>query len=231
MKSDLLPRGAPLPSSHLYDLPFLLALTIYVFSKNPEFILKTTSTSDLFRAPVIVNFIQWPLTFRPTSFRIHLMQLQNMWGNGICAGRYHLAALSVYRIDTSVCPADRFSTFSHPKNTVAGSYADGNSHSPARLLSYRALLLPNVCMCEAACLSKINYHGLCVWRKKCVRRDRGPGLLKAAVGHINIHAPTRFSKEEQGVTGDAGEITARVQRWRGEKCVEERSTENNTGVK
>lgn len=57
------------------------------------------------------------------------MQTQNMRGNRICGGCYHLAALSVYRTDTSVCPADRFNTFSHPKYTVAGSYVTLNSHS------------------------------------------------------------------------------------------------------
>ena len=30
--------------------------------------------------------------------------------------------------------------------------------------------------------------------------------MKAAVPQINIQAPTRFSKEEQGVMGDAGKI-------------------------
>lgn len=40
-------------------------------------------------------------------------------------------------------------------------------------------------------------------RVMCVQ---GPGLLKAAVLRINIQAPTRFSKEEQGVMGDAGKI-------------------------
>ena len=40
----------------------------------------------------------------------------------------------------------------------------------------------------------------------CAHGVRGPGLLKAAVLQINIQAPTRFSKEEQGVMGDAGKI-------------------------
>lgn len=61
----------------------------------------------------------------------------------------------------------------------------------------------------------------------CVHSVQGPGLLKAAVSQINIQAPTRFSKEEQGVMGDAGKIIGRVQGWREEKRRREKSTENN----
>lgn len=61
----------------------------------------------------------------------------------------------------------------------------------------------------------------------CVRSVQEQGLLKAAVPQINIQAPTRFSKEEQGVMGDAGKIIGRVQRWREEKCGGEKSTEYN----
>ncbi len=110
------------PSGHLYDLSFLLPLPMLSMSMHiPKFIPKTISHIS-FTMSFTVYFVQWPLTFLPTSFRIHLMQSQNMWGNRICGGWYQLAALSVYRIDTSVCPPDRFNTCSHPKYTVAGSY-------------------------------------------------------------------------------------------------------------
>lgn len=58
---------------------------------------------------------------------------------------------------------------------------------------------------------------ICLQKSECVRAVSGPGLLKAAVPQINIQAPTRFSKEEQGVMGDAGKIISPVQRWREEK--------------
>lgn len=45
-----------------------------------------------------------------------------------------------------------------------------------------------------------------------MRAVSGSGLLKAAVPQINIQAPTRFSKEEQGVMGDTGKIIKLVQR-------------------
>ena len=62
---------------------------------------------------------------------------------------------------------------------------------------------------------------VCVCVCVCVRAQ-GPGLLKAAVLRINIQAPTRFSKEEQGVMGDAGKIIEfrggrGEKRWRGEE--------------
>ena len=50
--------------------------------------------------------------------------------------------------------------------------------------------------------------------------------MKAVVPQINIQAPTRFSKEEQGVMGDAGKII-QVQRWKDKKCKEEKRRENN----
>lgn len=59
-------------------------------------------------------------------------------------------------------------------------------------------------------------------------RVQGPSLLKTADSKINIQAPTRFSKEEQGVMGDAGKIIT-VQRWKVQS--EEKSRENNTGEK
>lgn len=55
--------------------------------------------------------------------------------------------------------------------------------------------------------------------------------MKAGVPQINIQAPTRFSKEEQGVMGDAGKTIGQIQRWREEKCGEEKSTDNNTREK
>lgn len=61
----------------------------------------------------------------------------------------------------------------------------------------------------------------------CACSFQGLGLLKAAVPRINIQAPTRFSKEEQGVMGDAGKIISQVQRWREEKCGGEESAQNN----
>lgn len=47
---------------------------------------------------------------------------------------------------------------------------------------------------------------MCVCVGVNVHVYRGPGLLKAGVPRINIQAPTRFSKEEQGVMGDAEKI-------------------------
>lgn len=57
--------------------------------------------------------------------------------------------------------------------------------------------------------------------------SRGPGFLKAAVPQINIQAPTRFSKEEQGVMGDAGKI---IGEFRGgeKKSAEERGAQKTT---
>lgn len=51
----------------------------------------------------------------------------------------------------------------------------------------------------------------------CVCSDQGPRLLKVAVPQINIQEPTKLSKEEQGVMGNAEKTISWVQMWKKER--------------
>lgn len=92
--------------------------------------------------------------------------------------------------------------------------------------------MTNTCVCVRlrVYLSLIINACVYVGRRDCeyMCTIQGPSLLKTADSKINIQAPTRFSKEEQGVMGDAGKIIT-VQRWKVQS--EEKSRENNTGEK
>lgn len=97
------------PSTHLYDLPFLLG-QFSMLCKNPNFIVKTIFLHLIYLIfPSLFCTVNFNISFY--QFQNPIMLLQNICGNGICVDLQPLFVLHIASIRVPI-----------QNDTVSGSY-------------------------------------------------------------------------------------------------------------